>query len=287
MAHTKIRLKPAKQRLAENGRMIKGTPLRLAVSIKHRFDSTIQRYIDRMIKDTEREIQRLFESEEWAGSYGMDANIGSQAKFTLNSLNEKFGKLFIRISGPTVDTMINQTDRNSASTLKLSLFNVSEHISLKTDIMTPVLKEIIAAQSAEAVSLIKRVPAEYLDSITTGVMQAITTGHGLQDIVPLLEKQKVKVKNWARNVAHDQTRKVYAGLNKERMRAIGIRKYEWIHSHGVQHPNLFHLNVLDGQIFSFDDPPIIDPKTGTRGGPGEWFFCSCTARPIVDFSGEK
>ena len=39
---------------------------------------------------------------------------------------------------------------------------------------------------------------------------------------------------------------------------------------------------LDGKIFSFDDPPIVDRIKGRRCNPGEDFGCRCTARVIIE-----
>jgi uncharacterized protein with gpF-like domain len=236
-----------------------------------------------MSTEVEREIKKLFEEDNFAGDYGMDANIGAQARILMNTLNSKFDSMFARIALPVTQTMVDQTDSNSASTLKSSLKGIAETISFKTDVMTPALREMISASTAESVALIKRVPAKYLDQITGGVMRAITSGNGLQDIVPLLEKQKVQVKNWARNVAMDQTRKVYNGLAAGRMAALGMNTYEWLHSGGSNHPRIYHKTFLNGKIFRLDKPPIIDKKSGARGKPGDAPFCRCQMRPILAF----
>lgn len=283
MAHAKIRLLPRKQSSLKKGSVLRGKALRVSVSIGARMSDKILKNIAMMTRITEREIRQLFEADNYAGSYGMDANIGSQARILMNSLSDRFETMFASIASPVTDEMIDQVDGNSAATLKSSLREIGAEMTFNTDIMTAELRETIAASAAESVALIKRVPAKYLDQVTGGVMRAITSGNGLADIVPLLEKQKVEVKNWAQNVALDQTRKVYNGLNAGRMEALGMTKYEWIHSGGSNHPRDYHKNVLNGQIFSLDNPPIIDKKTGERGKPGDLYFCRCTMRPIVSF----
>lgn len=37
---------------------------------------------------------------------------------------------------------------------------------------------------------------------------------------------------------------------------------------------------LNGNIFRYDNPPIIDERTGTRGMPAEFYNCRCTFIPI-------
>ncbi len=42
-----------------------------------------------------------------------------------------------------------------------------------------------------------------------------------------------------------------------------------------------HLR-LDGQKFSWDDPPIINARTGARGHPGHDGNCRCLAEPVAE-----
>ena len=39
---------------------------------------------------------------------------------------------------------------------------------------------------------------------------------------------------------------------------------------------------LNNKIFRFDNPPIIDERTGQRGLPGETYNCRCSMVPIID-----
>ena len=286
MAHAKVKLIPRKQALVDKGRTLKGKTLRVAVSIESRMAESILKAIDRMTRETEREIRKLFEADNYAGDYGMDANIGAQARILMNGLNVQFDQMFARVATPITETMLDQVDKNSAATLKSSLLDMAGTMTFKTDIMTGPLQEMIAASAAESVALIKRVPAKYLDQITGNVMRAITQGNGLQDIVPMLEKQKVQVRNWAQNVAMDQTRKVYNGLNAGRMQALGIEKYRWVHSGGSNQPRDYHQHVLNGQIFSLDKDPVIQLKPRVRGKPGFLPYCRCTMCPVVEIDGK-
>ena len=285
MAHRKIKFSPGQKAKLNDGSALKGKVLRVSVGVAGRMQNTLLRYIDKMVKETEREVRKLFEADEYAGTYGMDdKNIGSQARILTNKLYKRFEEMFDKVAAPITDQMVGQADKDSASNLRASIKEISENLEFSTDVMTPILREVISAGAAESVALIKRVPAKYLDNITTGIFQSITTGNGLQDILPLLEKQDVSVRNWAKNVAMDQTRKVYNHLNAGRMAAIGVTKYQWVHSGGSNHPRPYHRDVLNGQIFSLDDPPVIDLKTGERGKPGDAVFCRCTMRPVVEFS---
>ncbi len=94
---------------------IKGGALRVAVSIGARFSSAILLEVDAMIKDAESEVRELFESGDYAGSYGMDGNIGSRARITLNKLRQKWSKIFSSIAGSAVNPMIEQVSLTAPS----------------------------------------------------------------------------------------------------------------------------------------------------------------------------
>lgn len=148
-------------------------------------------------------------------------------------------------------------------------------------------KDVISAASKNAAMYIKLVPQKYLDQIAGDTMRSISTGRGLADLVPQLEKQKVEKRRWAQNVAMDQTRKVYNAVNKERMRSVGIKRFEWVHSGGSNQPREYHKFELNGQIYDIDNPPIIDKRTGERGYPGQLPYCRCTMRPVIEFDDEQ
>lgn len=266
---------------------LRGKPLRVAVTIEDRYARRLLRHIDAMIKVTDKAIEDIFTSEDYAGKYAMDANIGSQARITMNALNNTFETLFAQIAGPISEQMIDSVDDASAIDLKMSLREIAGHYSFDTDILTGELRESLTAATQESAGLIKRVPTQYLGQIQGDVMRSIQSGRGLADLKPQLEKRNVEIRNWAHNVAMDQTRKAYAGINKGRMKALGVTKYEWVHSGGSNHPRAYHRDVLNGKIFSVDNPPIIDPKTGERGHPGTAIFCRCTMRPIVTFGDDE
>jgi len=85
----------------------------------------------------------------------------------------------------------------------------------------------------------------------------------------------------ARMIAHDQTRKAYNNLNRGRMEKLGLKKFKWLHTGGSAHPRKLH-QMLNGLVFSFDDPPIIDEKTGERGIPGQAINCRCRMQVVLD-----
>lgn len=288
MAAAKVRLSPKKQKWRDQFKVgaVRGKTLRVAVSIETRYQAALNLQIDKMVKETEREVLALFGAFGHDGTdYAFDASIASQARILTNALMSKFDALFARVAAPIAYTMVDQVDKNSESTLKSSLKELSGNMSFKTDVLTGPLNDVLTATVAENVNLIKRVPEKYLNDIQGMVMRSIQTGS--VNIQEELGKYNVSVRNWAANTSRDQVRKAYNGINKGRMLALGLKKFEWVHSQGSNKPRPLHKNVLNGQIFSFDDLPVIDERTGEKGIPGQAPNCRCQMRPVMEFEDDE
>lgn len=250
--------------------------------VADRYRKRLSDLTQRMTRETTREVRALFGTDHAAAHFGQDATIGSQSRILLNALSAKFQALFAQAAQPMAEQMVDGASKASASSLHSSLEKLSGGLSLKTTVNNPMLTEIYKASVAENVSLIKSIPQQYLDKVQGAVMRSITTGNGLQDLVPALEQYEGQTHRRAELIALDQSRKAYSSINRGRMQAIGIKKFMWHHSGGGAHPREDHVE-MDGEIFSFDDPPVIDPRTGERGVCGVAINCRCVMSPVFDF----
>jgi SPP1 gp7 family putative phage head morphogenesis protein len=264
--------------------MFRGKPLNYNAGIQDRYVKELTGLVVQMTKQTSREIERLFKKE--MPGIAMDASISSQARILTNQLKIKFESLFGRKAKLLADRMVNSQDKTSKSNLYGSLKELSGGLSVKTDITNSTLKDVIKASITENVSLITNIATEYIDQITGSTMRAITTGGGLPDIRDELMKREGMTIRRAKNIALDQTRKAYSSINKVRMESVGIKKFEWVHSGGGQHPRKLHQE-MNGNIYSFSEPPVIDDSTGQRGLPGVAINCRCTLIPVIEFENDN
>ena len=262
--------------------LIKGSPLNPNAAIASRYQKRLMRLIDRMISEAEREIKSLFKSDTGEEYFAQDESISSQARMLLNALQFKFDKLFSKQAKPIAEKMIEENMDSSEAALKASMKALVEGLSLNTGVMTAELGEVLTAALAENVGLIKSIPSKYFAEIQGSVYRSITTGNGLEDLVPALQKYKMISARRARLIASDQTRKSFSAINRIRAQKLGIKKFQWLHSHGRTHPRPLHVKY-DHNIFDMDNPPIIDEKTGERGFPGQLINCFCKMAPVVDF----
>lgn len=260
---------------------IEGGILRPNAGIQLEYSKAIMILVRRMCDETKAEVKSIFAG--WAADgAAMDENISVQARIRMNRLSERYQALFDRAAKRSTKRMIERTLKNSAVTVGMSVKDFSEHLTIKAELINDRMREVIAASTTEAANLIKRIPEKYLGEVQGQVMRSITTGNGLQDLIPYLNKKYDQNIRHAKNVALDQTRKAYQSLSAAKMQAAGIRQFKWIHVGGSQSPRQDHIE-MSGKIYDFDDLPVIDKKTGEKGLPGQAIFCRCQMRPVLNF----
>lgn len=108
----------------------------------------------------------------------------------------------------------------------------------------------------------------------------------MADLQPAIEKLGGISKKRAALIARDQTSKATTAINKTRMAGLGVKKFKWLHSYGGKEPRPLHKDVLNGNIYSMEDPPVIDERTGERGLPGQLINCRCRMVPVIEFKAE-
>lgn len=108
----------------------------------------------------------------------------------------------------------------------------------------------------------------------------ILDGYRAEDLENMIMKEENISKKKAKFLARQETRLLVAEYRKNRLKEYGVNRYRWSTVlDGRERPLHRQLN---GQIFSWDNPPIIDERTGERGNPQEAYNCRCHAIPIID-----
>ncbi len=156
-----------------------------------------------MIADTEHELRKLFKTEHAEEYFAQDASISSQARILTNALIKKYTDLFASLSKPMAERFAEESDKSSDVAVKSSIRQLSDELTLSTKTITSgPLDDILNATITENVGLIKSIPAQYLNGVQGAVMRSITTGNGMQDLVPYLQKHKGITLRRARMIAN-------------------------------------------------------------------------------------
>lgn len=265
--------------------ILRGGALNYNAAAEARYYAQLAALIKRMTKETREKIESFFTEPHAEEYFAQDASVSSQARILTNAIAKKFDQIFAFRAKPLAESTVREADKNSSTALHSSLKDLSGGLSFKTTVLTGELEDVISASVTENVGLIKSIASQYLGSVQGAVMRSITTGNGLQDLVPFLNKQEGITLRRARIIAQDQTRKAYANISKIRMQKLGLKQFEWLHSSGGAEPRKLHIE-LSGKIFDFDNPPVIDLKSGERGFPAQLPNCRCRYRPVITFAGE-
>jgi SPP1 gp7 family putative phage head morphogenesis protein len=265
---------------------IAGAPVLPNAGVEAWYARELARMTEAMNKAALREIEKLFRAEGGNLGYSEDASLSSQARIAMNGLRRIFSRLFAKKADDLADAMIAKASRANAAGVGASLKELSGGLSIKTDFISGKLKETLKAAVAENVGLIRSIPQRYLDQAEGAVMRSITTGNGMADLVPELQRLGGITVTRARFIARDQTNKANMVLTRGRLQAAGIRHFQWVHTGRSREPRPLH-EWLNGQVFAFDDPPVIDGKTGKKGFPGDLINCKCRMRPYVKLEEEE
>lgn len=289
-------------------------PIRKAI----KYQKTLNALIKRMTVETNAAVKALFISEAAAEHFAQDENLPNYSQRVLRNLQDTFQKLFDSVAPKIADDFVNDVDESSEQSMSQLLLGVTAagvvqgltnksksglnsqtSVELgffpKSTLKGKRVEKILNASISENVSLIKSIPREYLAQMEKTVFRAVTTGKGPNDIYKTAKSQlelskdfkshlkntDEKVNRRAKLIANDQTRKVYTGLNAGRMKNAGMDKFKWLHNGGSAKPRPYHLDTLNGNEYSLSDPPVIDPKTGERGLPGQLVNCRCSMIPVI------
>lgn len=282
-----IRVTRRRRRWAESREtVVKGDPLTYPAAAEERYRKSLESLIDEMRKAYERELSKLLRglSVEDA-SLTADSNLGADVRKLLSSLSRIWQLRFSSAADKITSRMINQVDRQSKANLGKSLKQLSGGMAIKTPAVPEAMREVISASIAENVDLIKSISTQYHQKISSTVLSAIQTGGlGQKQIFDQIKHIGGVTDRRAKLIARDQVSKITSQYNAERAKSVGVKKFQWVHSGGGAEPRELHVK-LDGQIFDYDNLPVIDERTGERGLPGQLINCRCVSIPVLDFSG--
>jgi uncharacterized protein with gpF-like domain len=292
---SELPLTDKKKRWAKNRDVVlRGNKLANNAALELRYKRELDKLVKTMTLETNKKLRKLFKDDtakafikQQKQAIALDANLGSQAKKIMNYLTNKFTRLFALKATNLAEQMLNGAEMTSKTALHGSLKELSGGLSLKTGIIPKGYEDIGKAIIAENVSLIKSIPEKYLGDVTGSVMRSITTGKGMADLVPEILKYDGQTYRKAKLIALDQTRKAYQTINKQKLVALGVKRFEWKHTRGSVSPRESHEKI-SGHIFTFENLEAEQTALGVperdRGLPGYPVSCRCVIRPIIEFA---
>lgn len=142
-------------------------------------------------------------------------------------------------------------------------------------------REILDRWIDQNVSLIKSIPYDCLNEMQAITQKGFVDGRTITDISKDIQKAYSVSRSKALFIARDQMAKLNSEITQHQQRDAGVNRYIWSTS-GDERVRESHA-ALDGKVFSWDSPPVVDKRTGRRAHPGEDYQCRCVALPLFDY----
>jgi SPP1 gp7 family putative phage head morphogenesis protein len=200
---------------------------------------------------------------------------------------------------PTEKEAREREDAKSWKTVKpdvdpIEIALIFQRVSKKTETETKRLIGIPSTVSvksrdafiAENVDLVESLGDWQLDELAAVIELGFQNGDDVRSIRADIEDRFEVSRSKADLLARDQVLKLNGKLTKERQTRAGIKEYVWSTS-GDERVREMHAE-LDGETFSWDDPPVTN-EDGDENAPGGDYSCRCVAVPIIpeDFDDEE
>lgn len=147
--------------------------------------------------------------------------------------------------------------------------------------LTPEQHQVIRDEWGANLELyIKDWTEENILKLRSQVLPHAFKGGRSSNMVKAIQKTYGVSKNKATFLARQETSLLMSKLKEQRYKDLGIEKYKWSTSHDERVRS--DHDDLDGKIFTWDSPPVVDKKTGARAHPSEYYRCRCVAIPVLD-----
>lgn len=138
------------------------------------------------------------------------------------------------------------------------------------------------------VSYVESIPKELQQDLTDIILWGYTTKQPMVNVYNRIQKRLGVESSKAKAIARDQMGTLNAQMMRYEQESAGVKKYKWKTRRDSRVRNSHRL--LEGLVFSWDDPPAMSYETKSKGivytgkfcHPGEDYGCRCTAVPIFD-----
>lgn len=231
-----------------------------------------------MREDIKKELIPLLKSLE--SNYATDG-YADQISQLIGRLSLKYSNITFQYGKSAAEKMVKSVSGKNQKAFN-KLVNKAVGVDLSTILVDEGLNDFLDAQINKNTTLIKSIPDEYFKSIETVVMNGTVNGlrweqiareiGGIKDISSVNGKLQNRIKLIARN----ETSNINASINKRRQEKLGIESFKWVTSKDERVRDS-HAK-LDGKVFDWDNPPIVD---GVPTTPGRPINCRCVAVPVI------
>jgi len=231
-----------------------------------------------MMRQTERKIMALF--NKYDRKEISFIQLTSKLKVTLGTLNVDQKKVFRR-EGKII--AYNYTDGLS-KLIKTSVKRAVQplYYGRRPPLFKESSKDFISMESTAYFAMFNFIMAAqsfYHEKIAFEVATAIRAKSS-DGVAEYFGKQVGITERHTANKFGDNFRQDTNSMSRALLDRNGFNYFRWVYTDRAKEPRPFHKFELAGNIFSIDEPPVIDEKTGEKGHPGQLWGCKCMMQPV-------
>jgi SPP1 gp7 family putative phage head morphogenesis protein len=156
----------------------------------------------------------------------------------------------------------------------ISSIKYATDVDLETFIGRGDMERTLAEALSANVALVRNVSDEIRGKIAGSLFRGLQARTPVRDVAREIANATGLARDRSRRIASDQTVKLAAQLDQERMEQLEIRRFEWRHSSKAR-PRPEHV-ARHGKIYEWTS------EVARNDPPGRLPFCGCKARAVID-----
>ena len=255
-----------------NARVLK--PVRANAGVEAMFRKRLVKMIEQMAASVQYWIEAAYKAHE--PKMAMDAIPANELRDAMRKLSRQWEHNFDELADWLADYFAKDVADRSDAALQAALRNAGFTVKF---VMTPAMRDIIAATVNQNVALIRSIPAQYLSQVEGMVMRSVQTGRDLHQLSKDLQEQLGVTKKRAALIARSQNEMATSAMQRARQVEMGVTEAIWMHSHAGKNPRRTHV--------AMNNKPYDVTKGMWDSDEGEWVFpgqlinCRCASRSVI------
>lgn len=259
----------------------RGTQIIPSAAIEAWYRGELNKLTRTMIAEYKTQLDFVINGAAASRLFATDATATSEFVTVLNSLRQRWGKIFAGFANKLAPEFVDKADKGAtAATLNsLSTAGVKQPIATFNEAVQNTLQAAVNYNH----TLITNLSEEVHEKIYSSVMLSLTSPNPEEQGASGIQNALREVGGFSEKridlIAQDQTSKLYSSVSDDRMRQNGCEEFEWMHSSAGKTPRHTHL-AKDGQIFKLNDPRLWEGPKADQGPPGWAIRCRCRKVPV-------
>jgi SPP1 gp7 family putative phage head morphogenesis protein len=238
---------------------------------EHKMPFVLKRAIDYNVKSMKALSESLTKK--------LDAMVGKKSSFVKNMTIQSMG-------ATNLDRVSKEFKRIIRKNLGISpQLSAEGHEQISKDYLTtidlPIRKKLLHEFEDQTKVVLENFEQEVVEKLRDDISDMILAGQSRVDLRNAIKKRLNISDTRCKFIARQETALLTTNFKKSQYQQYGIDQYKWVTvgDHKVRESHV----ELDGVTIDWDNPPVVDPKTGRTAHAGMDFNCRCQASPIVEW----